>query len=204
MVLFDAENVGNEQDKERPIWTVASSRLLLDRAPWLRVWQQEVHLPNGIVIPDYLLTKGRSFAMIFPLTPEGQVVMVEQYKHGPGHWMLDLPAGYLEEDDPSPLETARRELLEETGYTSEEWHPLGEFVNNPNRSADKACFFLALGARRIQGQHLDEAEDILVRLVPLEEMTGLVLEGRIESLSTACALLLGLEALRQRGRTGTS
>ena len=135
---------------------------------------------------------------------EGQVVMVEQYKHGPGHWMLDLPAGYLEPDDPSPLETARRELLEETGFASNDWHPLGEFTVNPNRSTDKACFFLALGARRIQGQHLDEAEDILVRLVPLEEVTGLVLEGRVESLSTVCALLLGLEALRQRGYEGTS
>ncbi|NLE77301.1 MAG: hypothetical protein GX605_11190, partial [Chloroflexi bacterium] len=61
------------RDEGRPLWAVRASQQVLDRAPWLEVWLQEVELPNGVIIPDYVWTRSRSFAMIFPLTVDEQV-----------------------------------------------------------------------------------------------------------------------------------
>ena len=93
-------------------WQILASRAALARPPWLSVWEQDVELPNGHVIHDYLVTVARDYAMVFALCEDGKVPLVHQYKHGVGHVLQDLPAGYLDSEEP-PLEAAhgRTQLL---------------------------------------------------------------------------------------------
>src|SRR5579859_7442718 len=96
-------------------WKRLGSRLLLDRSPWLRVFADDVELPDGRQVEGYLRVDGRDFAMVFAVTDEGTVPFVRQYKYGLDAVPLQLPAGYLEEGE-APEVCARRELLEETGF----------------------------------------------------------------------------------------
>jgi len=175
-------------------WHVENSRLVYDRSPWLKIWEQDVRLPNGATIEGYILTKGQDVGMVFALTRDDQVILVEQYKHGIGGPEVDLPAGYLDDDDPSPLVGTQRELLEETGYAGGDWQPLGDFVINPNRSRDRFHYFLAQDVRHVSEPHPDPTEEIAVHLVPLAELRDW-LTSRDHSLATMTGVLLGLSAL---------
>ena len=175
-------------------WRVENSRLVYDHSPWLKIWEQDVALPNGASIEGYILTEARDVGLVLALTADEQVIMVEQYKHGVGRAEVDLPAGYLDEDDPSPLAGTQRELLEETGYAGGDWQPLGDFAINPNRSPNRFYYFLARDVRRVAEPHLDPTEEIVVHLVPLAELRGW-LAARDPSLATMTGVLLGLAAL---------
>ena len=178
-------------------WLVKNSRLVYDRSPWLRLWEQDVQLPNGATIDGYILAQALDVGMVFALTEDEQVILVEQYKHGIGENEVDLPAGYLDEDDPSPLAGTQRELLEETGYAGGDWLSLGDFVANPNRSPDRFYYFLARNVRRVAEPHLDPTEEIVLHLVPLAELHGW-LAGHNPSLATMAGVLLALSALCPR------
>lgn len=175
-------------------WHVKNSRLVYDRPPWLKIWEQDVALPNGASIEGYILTEARDVGLVFALTEDEQVIMVEQYKHGIGENEVDLPAGYLDNDDPSPLAGTQRELLEETGYAGGDWQPLGDFVADPNRSGNRFYYFMARNVRRVADPHLDPTEEITLHFVPLVELRDW-LAACDPSLATMTGALLGLAAM---------
>ncbi len=177
-------------------WHVKNSRLVYDHSPWLKIWEQDVELPNGAAIDGYILIDAREVGLVFAVTEDEQAILVEQYKHGIGEAEVDLPAGYLDEDDLSPLAGAQRELLEETGYASDDWQPLGNFVIDPNRSTNRFYYFLARRARRVAAPHLDPTEEIAIHLAPLAGLRDW-LASRNTSVATMAGVLLGLSALEQ-------
>jgi len=169
------------------------------------VEEQEVELPNGQVIEGYLLTHVPQVSMIFALTEDEHVLFVEQYRHGAGTTMWDLPAGYVDPSE-SPAACARRELEEETGYLADDWHelpasvggsPTNGWLINPNRS--QACFYyyLALNARPNGRRHLDATEDIVVHRVPLTDVPSVLADGRVKSLASWAGIMAGLSALQE-------
>jgi ADP-ribose pyrophosphatase len=176
-------------------WTVRSSRTLLSRPPWLHVEEQDVELPNGHVIEGYLLTPIPQVSMVFTVTHHRQVLFVEQYKHGAGTWMWDLPAGYVDEGE-DPFACAKRELEEETGYVADEWHVLGGWLIDPNRADARFFYYLALNARPDGRRHLDETEDIVVHHVPVDEVALALTDGRVKSLASWAGVMAGLTALQ--------
>jgi len=176
-------------------WHVKRSRMVYNHSPWLKIWEQDVVLPNGMAIEGYILTEALDVGMVFAITEDKQVIVVEQYKHGIGETEVDLPAGYLDEDDPSPLAGAQRELLEETGYAGDDWQTMGNFVINPNRSGNRFYYFLARNVSRVAEPHLDPTEEIMLHCVPLSELRDW-LARRNPSLATMTGVLLGLSALQ--------
>src|ERR1700736_542627 len=101
--------------QERP-WKTLSSQRIVD-ATHLKVRREQVELPDGSIIPDYYIIENRGWVGIVPLTEDGRFLINNQYKHGIGSEVLEFPAGSLDPDEDDPLVTARRELMEETGYS---------------------------------------------------------------------------------------
>lgn len=180
-------------------WTVLSSQLVLQRLPWLTITAQRCLLPNGHIIEEYLIAEGRDVVMVFPLSADGEVILVEQYKHGCGRVLWDLPAGYVDADDASLLGAAQRELAEETGYSADDWTHLASLHPDPNRSANRVHFYVAVGARQTTAQHLDATEDLRVHGVQPGDLWSLVRDGRIRSMSSVAGIGLGLSHLAARG-----
>jgi 8-oxo-dGTP pyrophosphatase MutT (NUDIX family) len=135
-------------------------------------------LPNGMTLDGFVLEYG-DWATILAVTKQQQVVLVRQYRHGAQKVMLELPGGAMDARDESPLQAARRELLEETGYDSEHFIQIGCVSPNPANQTNLIYSFLALDVEKVSGQNLDDTEDIEVELTPLDEVIRMAKGGEL-------------------------
>ena len=132
-------------------------------------------LGNGNIL-DATILEFRSWANIIALTKTGEVVLVKQYRHGICDVLLEFPGGVVE-DGEDPMEGAKRELLEETGYTASSLVEIGQIYPNPAFQTNTLYCFLALDAEKVGGQNLDAGEDIEVCLVQLDELIEVAKRG---------------------------
>jgi ADP-ribose pyrophosphatase len=176
-------------------WKRLRSRLLLDRSPWLRVFADDVELPDGRRVEGYLRVDGRDYAMVFAVTDDGSVPFVRQYKYGLDAVPLQLPAGYLE-DGEAPEACARRELLEETGFEAPEWLSLGSYAADGNRRYATGHFFLALHARPVRAAAAGDLGEVRLEVLPLDTLDAVLASGQMQEVSAIAAVALALNRLR--------
>ena len=177
-------------------WRVTGSVLALENR-WAKVRRDSCVTPAGVLIEDYYYWEGGDFAQVFALTPDEHVLLVRQYKHGVKEIVLELPAGMISSSDGDALVTARRELLEETGFEAEKWQSMGVLNVSSAKSTTRAYPFLALGAHRVDGPSLDETEEIEVLLLPIPDLLDRITNGEVRDSNSLAACLL---ALKQLGR----
>ena len=175
-------------------WEVLNSERLLE-TPYFTLRSDRLRLPDGAVKEAYYVLERPDAAIIFPLTKEGEVVLVRQYR--PPLEMMELgpPAGLVEEGE-RPEDAARRELAEETGYTGGEWELLGSLASSPSLKDNWAYLFLAHGVEETAAPDPDEHELVEVVRVPVDDLPNLVHTGKIVSSSGVAAIMLALERLR--------
>ncbi|HEY1296026.1 MAG TPA: NUDIX hydrolase [Chloroflexota bacterium] len=184
--------------RDNRAWQRLSSTLLLDRRPWFRIFGDRVRLPSGKEIDGFLRIDSRSYAVIFAVTDDEHVLFVEGYKYGPDRVILQLPAGYLEAGE-APEVCARRELLEETGYTARDWEFLGAYCPDGNRGFGTAHFFLARGAEPFASAVLDDEEALVVRAVPLNRVREVLVGSELGELTAVAGIGLALARLEVSG-----
>jgi 8-oxo-dGTP pyrophosphatase MutT (NUDIX family) len=126
---------------------------------------------------------------VIPLTPEGRVLMVEQYRYGIEGDTLEIPGGMCDPGE-SPLTAARRELLEETGYESDSWEELGWVHPNPAVQSNRCYTFLARDARKVAEPKPDTNESFVQHSYPLEQVPRLIAERRISHALVVAAFRL--------------
>ncbi len=153
-------------------WRILESEYLIKR-PWLTARKDKVQLPDGRVNPEYWVLEYPDWVNVIAITKDGQFVMERQYRHAAGVTCYELPCGVMEEGE-TPLEAAKRELMEETGYGNGEWKELMALSANPSSMTNMAHSFLAIGVERIAEQHLDETEELTVHLLSREEVWDLL------------------------------
>jgi ADP-ribose pyrophosphatase len=174
-------------------WERLRSERLLE-TPYFALRSDRLRLPDGEIKDPYYVVERPDAAIIFPLTTEGEVVLVRQYRPPLELMELGLPAGLVEEGE-RPEAAARRELLEETGYSGGEWEPLGSLASSPSLKDNWAYLFLARGVDETSAPDPDEHELVEVIKVPVEELPDLVLTGEIVSSSGVAAIMLALQRL---------
>lgn len=152
-------------------------------------------LPNGGII-EPLVFEFHTWANVLALTKDQQTVLIDQYRHGMQEVMLELPGGIVE-DDETPLEGIKRELLEETGYTSDNFVEVGRLFPNPSIQSNVLHCFLALDVEKVGGQKLDDAEDIEVRLIPLDELIRMAGDGEFPHALMAATLFQALGYMKR-------
>lgn len=157
-------------------WDTLSSDTLLDcRVFTVKRITRSNHRREG----EFFVLNGRDWCNIIPLTGDGQVVMVEQFRHGIGAVTLEIPGGIVDAEDFSPLAAARREMLEESGYDSEGIDAIGMVHPNPAIQGNVCHSFVARAVRRVADPRPDDLEELRVRLVPLVQIPALIQSGAI-------------------------
>ena len=166
-------------------WKILSTEYLTDKS-FFRARKDKCVTPSGKIIPEYYVVELDITLCALGITDDNQVVMVKQYRHPVGKILLELPGGFVDENE-SPEKAIAREMLEETGYEFSKYEYLGEVAANPGVLSGYTKLYLATGGRKVAEQKLDENEEIKVELMPIDELIELLLQNKIEqSLHTNC------------------
>ena len=150
---------------------------------------------------DFLVVDSVNWVNVIALTPDRQLVMVEQYRHGSNTIELEIPGGVMDATDTTPEEAGRRELREETGYEGEQPKIIGEVFANPAFMSNICFTVLIENCRCLHPVQFDHGEDLITRLVPVAEIPHLVAGGKIRHSLVAVALYY--YELRERGLKAT-
>ena len=160
----------------------------------LHVVKDEILLPDGKKsVREISLHNGA--AAVIPILSDGRVLMERQFRYAHGKVMLEIPAGKLDTPDESPLEAAKRELLEETGAVAEKYTYLGAIAPSPALIDEVIHVYMAeelsFGERK-----LDEGEFLDIEYYTLDELYRMVMKGEITDAKTQIAILKAKELLK--------
>jgi 8-oxo-dGTP pyrophosphatase MutT (NUDIX family) len=144
--------------------------------------------PRTGVEHEFLVLDSRNWVNVIALTSDGQMVMIEQYRHGSDTVELEIPGGVMDAQETSPVATAARELREETGFEGENARILGQVFANPAIMSNTCYTVLIENCRGVHPVQFDQGEDLVTQLVPVADVPGLVGAGRINHSLVVVAL----------------
>jgi len=167
-------------------WNVLKKGVAFENK-WRQVDVWDVTQPNGEDAKFYFTIES-DVVIICARTESGDIVMIDQYHIYFDEYHMQLPAGYIDAGY-KPLESAKKELREETGFEADSWQLMGK-VHISRWHNNYAYYYFADNARHVGAQVLEPAEDIEVKLVSQNEFENLINSGKIENgISLTGALL---------------
>ena len=137
---------------------------------------------------DFFVLDCVNWVNVIAVTPDAQLVMVEQFRHGSETVELEVPGGVMDREDASPLETGVRELREETGYEGEHARIIGSVWANAAIMSNTCYTALVENCQLKHSLEFDSGEDLVTRLVPIAEIPHLITEGKIRHSLVVAAL----------------
>jgi ADP-ribose pyrophosphatase len=175
-------------------WKTRSRRTILDQRPWLLVENHAVELPDGRLIPDWPWIITPDYVNVVAVTEDERFICFRQVKYGVEGTTLGIVGGFVEAGE-EPIQAARRELLEETGYESTDWIPLGTYRVDPNRGVAMGHLYLARQARYVTPRNADDLEEQEIVLLTRSEMETALARGEFKVLAWAASIALALRQL---------
>jgi ADP-ribose pyrophosphatase len=159
---------------------------------------EEVENPPGNIRKREIISHPGG-SVVIPLLENGDIILVRQYRYPLKKFILEVPAGKLEPNE-DPLEAAKRELQEETGYTAEKYEKLTAMFTTPGFCNEVLHIYLATKLQKSeQGQNLDEGEQSLtVEHLPLTTVVEMIESGEITDSKTIAGILLTERKLRKK------
>ena len=169
-------------------WKTKKTEKLID-THWVKVRRDAGELPNGQAIEDFYAITINDAAAIVALDDAGNIILKKEYRYCYDRDLIEVPAGTFEEGETDGLSVAKRELLEETGYISEDWQYLGATVESSAKLTNYMHIYFANHCRKVSGQHLDATEEVDVLLMPLGQAVDMVMNNEICCNSSAHGIL---------------
>lgn len=194
------------EDKDL-IWEEISREHIV-QDEWIDFRRSAYRYPDGRVFEPYYSYSRRDYTVIVASDEDGKYLCVRQFRQGIKEVTTEFPAGGIERNDgkeygsreeaETALACARRELQEETGYTSDEWTHLLTIPSNATIADNYAYVYLAQNCRKISGQHLDETEYLDVKLLTGEEIEALIHQGKFQQSVHVMAWLLAKQEQQKK------
>lgn len=170
----------------------------------LHVFRDTVRVQNGKEsVREWIKHPGAS--AVVPLLDDGTTLLLRQFRYPPHKVFIEVPAGKLDKPGEDPLDVARRELMEETGYRAERFTPLGSFHPCIGYSDEIIYLYLAEGVTKGSEElDLEETEFVEPFRVPFEEAIQMVWRGEVLDMKTVTALVMAWNFVEERAKKGTS
>lgn len=182
-----------------------TGRKLAAEGAVLAFYRDEMVLPDGKEETwDYVCHKKGGGACTVPVLPDGRILMIRQYRPAIDRETLELPAGARDWPGEDPLETAARELEEETGYRPGRMSKLAHILTAVAWCNESTDLYLAQDLEKVSSQHLDEAEEIELCAIPLGELCARIFAGEIQDAKTVAGILAYRSRLAEQDRAAGS
>ncbi|MGX7349321.1 NUDIX hydrolase [Dolosicoccus paucivorans] len=156
----------------------------------LQLYVNDIELENGAVVERELIHHKPAVCILaIKKEQEEQVVLVKQYRPAIDEWIYEVPAGIIDDEDPSHQYAAERELEEETDYKAHQWHEIASFYVSPGFLDEKITLFKATGLEKVANPlPQDDNENVESALFTKEEIKQMIQQGEIVDLKTLHAL----------------
>ena len=161
--------------------------MLIKQGKVLGIRKDTVRLPNGHTGEREVITHPGG-VVIVPVLPNGNYLLVKQYRYAIGQLLLEFPAGKRDNMEDLLL-CAQRELEEETGYKANHWEPLHSIYTAPGFSNEKLYFYRATDLVKVHEPRTEEDEFLIVEEYTLDNLLSMVKSGEIPDAKTICLLL---------------
>ena len=158
-------------------WKTLSQKYLIEK-PWLTARVDKVQLPTGVIIDEYYVLEYPDWVNTIAITKDGKFVFVRQYRYAIGKTVNELCAGVVEKGE-DPMDAAKRELMEETGFGGSNWQEWMTISANPSTHTNLTHCYLATDVEPLGKQHLDQGEDLEPRIFSREEVLDMLQKGEI-------------------------
>ncbi|HLG39103.1 MAG TPA: NUDIX hydrolase [Chitinophagaceae bacterium] len=169
-------------------WQILSSEYLFNDL-WFKVRKDVCKTPEGKIVDPYYVYEFSEWVAAVPVTEDGKIVMIRQYRHAYGDVCIEFPGGCVDKTDKNFEEAIKRELLEETGYSFSAFKSLGVISPNPSTNNNLMHMFLAAGGKKVADQILDHNEEIEIDLFTIDEVKQLIKENKIiQAMHVTCFL----------------
>ena len=175
-------------------WKIISSEYLFNDL-WFKIRKDKYQSPAGKIIDPYYVYEFPTWVTAVPVTEDGKIVMVRQYRHALGEVCIELPGGCVDDADKNLEKAIARELLEETGYSFSTFEYLGRISANPSTNNNLMHMFLARGGKKTQKPKLDFNEELEVELFTVNEIKQLLKDKKIVQAMHVSCLMYALENL---------
>jgi 8-oxo-dGTP pyrophosphatase MutT (NUDIX family) len=170
----------------------------IHKESWFNLRRDRLLKGNGGEMYPYYVLEYTNWATVFPVTKEGKVIMMKQFRYGLGEWSIEIPGGIMDPHETNPLEAGKRELLEETGYSCGNIREVGKVAPNPATSNNIMHVFLATDCELTHEQSFDPNEELEVFLADVDEVKQLLRENKIIQSLHVSAILYALLALGEK------
>lgn len=176
-----------------------NNRTTLHQGKMFKLMRENITLPNEITV-DLDIIRHPGASAIVPLSDDATLLMIKQYRHAVGDFIWEIPAGVLNPNE-TPLECAKRELVEETGFAGNVWHKLGVITPVPAYSDERIHLFVAANLVPAE-QNLDQDEMIDVHEVPIADIMRMISGGSIQDSKTIVGLFMVTRWLKDKRGNG--
>ncbi len=160
-------------------WTKRNSEYIISNQ-WVRLRKDHVILPDNKEIDDFYVIERPNLVHVIAITVDNEFILERQYRYAIDKNCYEICAGLVEPGE-TPLAAAKRELMEETGYSGGTWIPYGEYAIDPSNMTDVSYAFVARGVTKKGEQKLDTTEQLSVEIVSYEMLMQLIESGSIIS-----------------------
>lgn len=174
-------------------WKILSSTYV-HKGPWATLRADKCQMPDGREVPEYFVLEYPDWVNAVAITEDNKVLIVKQYRHAAAVISTEIPGGVIDAGE-LPINAARRELLEETGYRFDDLELMATVHPNPATANNVTHLYLARGGKKVAGQNLDAHEELIVEELTIDEVKVLLLNNTITQSLHCTALFFALVKL---------
>lgn len=172
-------------------WQQIDSKYI-HKEKWFNLRSDTVRKGSGELMERYYVFEFSDWVSVLPVTTDGKIVLVKQYRYALGVWSIELPGGIMDPHESHPEDAAKRELLEETGYSCKTIEQVAVVATNPATQNNRFYCYLATGCELTHDTAYDENEEIELMLVTMEELKAMVRNNEIVQSLHTCSIMYAL------------
>lgn len=164
-------------------------RKVIYNSKFLKVYENIIKLPSGEIINNYTTVQKPDYVMVVATDTNNNLISIEEFKYAADQKLLTLPAGHLKQGE-SAIDRARLELLQETGYTSNNFNKIGKLYEYPSKDLHTITLVRVKNAKSVRKVNHEPTESIKVKLIPLQDLKKILKKGKFKVSSSIAALTL--------------